>query len=188
MVPVASAELVSPLSTYLLIRFPAPFDLLSKFLEGSVNANVLLQGASPSAASGKQQTEKFAICIAEDKHLGKTGQAISKDRSLLKVDSDQDQRENKQRKKKNHKHIESKNKDPKCIMKTKNNTKAAWTTDASKYNHSILDTGHTSTGTSSCLSRRGKELLGPTSTLLWFNLVGMGWEKDRLIGQKRKGK
>lgn len=65
-----------------------------------MNANVLLQGASPSAASGKQQTEKFAICIAEDKHLGKTGQAISKDRSLLKVDSDQDQRENKQRKKK----------------------------------------------------------------------------------------
>jgi len=84
MVPVASAELVSPLSTYLLIQFPAPFDLLSKFLEGSVNANVLLQGASPSAASGKHQTEKFAICIAEDKHLGKTGQAVSKDRSLLR--------------------------------------------------------------------------------------------------------
>lgn len=127
MVPVASAKLVSPLSTYLLIQFPAPFDLLSKFLEGSVNANVLLQGASPSAASGKHQTEKFAICIAEDKHLGKTGQAVSKDRSLLRERWTQTRTKGRisRGKKKNHKHIESKNKDPKCIMKTKNNTKAA---------------------------------------------------------------
>lgn len=49
--PVSSTELVSPLSTYLLIQFSALLNLLSKFLDGSVNANVLLQGASPSTAS-----------------------------------------------------------------------------------------------------------------------------------------
>lgn len=88
MLPVASAKLlVSPLFTYLLVQYAAPLNFLSKFLEGSGKASTYPRNLPTHCLS--QQTAwgniklKFRICIAEDKHLGKTGQAIFKGKSPL---------------------------------------------------------------------------------------------------------